>query len=102
MAFPFTDLTSSKKRPALVISPDASNVLQQDVVLAAITSQTGGERHSVTLSIGDFAGGSLPKPSEVKLAKIFTIHSSLVIKKLCSVTEKKRNAVLFSIRQFFA
>ena len=37
--FPFTDLTSSKRRPALVVSPDPFNDGMQDVVLAAITSQ---------------------------------------------------------------
>ena len=38
VSFPFTDLSSSKRRPALVISPDAFNKRGQDVVLAAITS----------------------------------------------------------------
>jgi mRNA interferase MazF len=33
--FPFTDLSSSKRRPALVISPDAFD--DQDIVLAAIS-----------------------------------------------------------------
>lgn len=34
-----TDLTCSKRRPALVISPDSFNAQQQDLVVAAITSQ---------------------------------------------------------------
>ena len=37
--FPFTDLSSTKKRPALVVSPDKFNEHAQDVVLVAITSQ---------------------------------------------------------------
>ena len=37
ISFPFTDLTSSKRRPALVVSPDSFNDAQQDVVLVAIT-----------------------------------------------------------------
>ena len=35
--FPFTDLSSSKRRPALVISPDALNDQMEDVVVAALT-----------------------------------------------------------------
>jgi hypothetical protein len=35
----FFDLSSSKRRPALVISPDAFNDQMEDVVVAAITSQ---------------------------------------------------------------
>lgn len=34
----FTDLTSSKRRPALVLSPDSFNAAGRDLVLAAITS----------------------------------------------------------------
>ena len=37
--FPFTDLSSAKQRPALVVSADAFNVTRDDVLAAAITSQ---------------------------------------------------------------
>ena len=39
VSFPFTDLSSSKRRPALVVSPDSFNEAMQDLVLAAITSR---------------------------------------------------------------
>ncbi len=39
VSFPFTDLSSSKRRPALVVSPDSFNDAGADLVLAAITSQ---------------------------------------------------------------
>lgn len=35
---PFSDLTSSKKRPVVVISNDTYNSKTQDLVVAAITS----------------------------------------------------------------
>ena len=38
--FPFTDLTTTKKRPALVISTDLYNQSQINLIIAAITSQT--------------------------------------------------------------
>jgi PemK-like, MazF-like toxin of type II toxin-antitoxin system len=37
--FPFTDLSATKQRPALVLSPERLNKLRPDLVLAAITSQ---------------------------------------------------------------
>jgi mRNA interferase MazF len=37
--FPFTDLSAIKQRPALVLSPDRSNEVRPDLVVAAITSQ---------------------------------------------------------------
>lgn len=39
VSFPFTDLSSSKRRPALVVSPDPFNERGQDLVVVAITSQ---------------------------------------------------------------
>ncbi|MGD0814812.1 MAG: type II toxin-antitoxin system PemK/MazF family toxin [Verrucomicrobiota bacterium] len=37
--FPFTDLSSTKQRPALIVSSDALNAASDDVLVAAITSQ---------------------------------------------------------------
>ena len=37
--FPFTDFSSSKQRPALVVSADGLNATRDDVLVAAITSQ---------------------------------------------------------------
>ena len=74
--FPFTDLSSSKRRPALVISPDIFNDQMQDLVVAAITSQLAAADHSITIEESDCVDGALPKTSVVKLAKVFTIHSA--------------------------
>jgi mRNA interferase MazF len=99
--FPFTDLSSSRRRPALVISPDAFNDQMQDVVVAAITSQLTTE-HAVSIEQSDCVDGMLPKASVVKLAKVFTIHSTLVIRKLCALREEKLAATLGELRQFFS
>ena len=42
VSFPFTDLTSSKRRPALILSPDPFNSAGEDLVLAAVTSHIHG------------------------------------------------------------
>src|SRR2546428_10329641 len=83
--FPFTDLSSSKRRPALVISPDAFNDQMQDLVVAAITSQLAAD-HAITIEESDCVDGALPKTSVVKLAKVFTIHSTLVTIRLLDQT----------------
>ena len=99
--FPFTDLSSSKRRPALVISPDAFNDQMQDLVVAAITSQLTNE-HALTIEQSDCVDGMLPKTSIVKLAKVFTIHSSLVIKRICGLRSEKLDSVLADLRRFFS
>ena len=66
--FPFTDLSSTKKRPALVVSPDKFNEHAQDVVLVAITSQPS-DSHVVSLDEHDYVDGKLPRTSFVKVSK---------------------------------
>lgn len=99
--FPFTDLTSSKRRPALVISPDGFNDQALDLVVAAITSQISNE-YAVAIEQADCVDGMLPKPSVLKLAKVFTIHSTLVVRRLCGLRKDKLAAVLAELRQFFS
>lgn len=60
VSFPFTDLSSSKRRPALVISPDGFNDQSQDVVLVAITSQTSAD-NAIALRPDDSIDGELPR-----------------------------------------
>ena len=99
VSFPFTDLSSSKRRPALVVSPDTFNQAMQDVVLAAITSQA---TEGLAIEPGDCIDGILPKRSVVKPAKLFTIHTTLVLKKICALRPEKLSAILTEIRQFFS
>ena len=99
---PFTDLTSSKRRPALVLSPDSFNAAGEDLVLAAITSHITGDPNAVHLWRGDFAEGGLPKPSIVKTAKLFTMQASLVAKRIGALRIGKMEEVLPSLRRFFS
>ena len=62
--FPFTDLSSAKQRPALVVSADAFNSIRDDVLVASITSHV-----PTTLAADEFmfpaselAACGLPKP----------------------------------------
>ena len=99
---PFTDLTSSKRRPALILSPDSFNAAGEDLVLAAITSHITADPHAVHLERGDFAQGGLPKISMVKPTKLFTLHASLVAKRICALGIEKIEEVQRSLRGFFS
>jgi len=95
--FPFTDLSATKQRPALVLSPERLNKLRPDLVLAAITSQVPAvlDEDEVLLSTSELGAAGLPKPSIIKLGKIFTIHQGLIRKKLGNIGE----ATLEDVRQ---
>lgn len=101
VSFPFTDLSSSKRRPSLVISPNGFNDQGRDIVLVAITSQTSAG-NAITLRPEDCIDGELPKESFVKVAKIFTMHSTLVLKRLCALRPEKLEDVLRELRGFFS
>ena len=99
--FPFTDLSAIKQRPALVLSPDRSNRVRPDVVVAAITSQipakTGDDE--VLLSGNELKETGLPKQSIIKLSKIFTIHQGLIRKKIGHVSDSRRGEILEKLMQ---
>ncbi len=80
--FPFTDLSTTKQRPALVISKSAYNSATQDVVTCGITSNLENAGYSVLIDNPDLAVGSIPLKSMVKVGKVFTLKQSLILKKL--------------------
>jgi mRNA interferase MazF len=102
--FPFNDLSTTKQRPALVVSPDAWNAAQPDVMLVAITSQMNvapGPQDMVLAPI-DVAAAGLPKPSRVRTTKLFTMHSGLLKRTLGHLPDTTTNTVLTQLRTFFS
>lgn len=89
LPFPFTDLTTTKQRPAVVLSPRMFNESHNDVIVAAITSQVGPSRSAddVTLTDDDLKRGGLLKPSVVKPAKLVTIDQRLIRKRIGRLTD---------------
>ncbi|NIR51113.1 type II toxin-antitoxin system PemK/MazF family toxin [candidate division KSB1 bacterium] len=84
--FPFTNLTTTKKRPALIISPDEYNK-NLDVVIAFITSKLDLEYRIGDYKIQEWEKSNLPKPSMLRM-KFATIDKSIIIKKLGRLSEK--------------
>lgn len=84
VSFPFTDLSSSKQRPAIVISSDKYNNCRDDVIIAAITSQIPPRLSFDEFLIPENAltAAGLPKASVIKLGKVITLHRHLVRKSI--------------------
>jgi mRNA interferase MazF len=80
VAFPFTDLSGIKQRPALIVSADWVNRAGPDCVLVAITSNVPArlKRGELLLSASDLTTAGLPKPSIVRAGKIFTLQQGLI------------------------
>jgi mRNA interferase MazF len=74
--FPFSDLSSSKVRPAVTLA----DVGRGDWVLCQITSNPYGDPHAIPLTAAEFAAGGLLVPSVARPGKLFTASSSLIIR----------------------
>jgi mRNA interferase MazF len=79
--FPFTDGSSSKKRPAIVISSDSYDRSKPDVILIAVTSQVNTDLQFGEALVNDWSAAGLLKPSVIKPV-IATVEKNLVIRKL--------------------
>ena len=93
LPFPFSDLSASKKRPALVISPLDGD----DLILCQITSQLRQDKYSIVLTNFDFKQGNLKVESNIRPNKLFTAERSLIQYKIGSIKDKKLKEVIDSI-----
>ena len=75
LPFPFSDLSQTKRRPALVVATAGGG----EVLLCQITSQNVRDRHAVSLNPGDFQSGSLKKTSNIRPNHIFTADSEIIL-----------------------
>jgi mRNA interferase MazF len=87
--FPFSDLTASKLRPAVVLA----RAEREDWILCQITSKTYGDLRAIQLDISDFASGSLRLTSYARPAKLFTAHTSLVAGKAGELQRMRLTAI---------
>ncbi|MBI2176468.1 type II toxin-antitoxin system PemK/MazF family toxin [Candidatus Woesearchaeota archaeon] len=87
--FPFSDLSASKKRPALVIASLTGN----DLILCQITSKAKFDGYSISLAGADFEKGGLNVPSRIRPNRLFTADNSIILYKAGSLRQGKINEV---------
>jgi mRNA interferase MazF len=86
--FPFTDLSTIKKRPILVLSKTADNQLSEDLVTCAITSKHRNFPYSFAIDNRNIEEGSLPVKSTILISKLFTIERELVVNQIARVDKE--------------
>jgi len=95
LPFPFSDLSSSKKRPALVISSSEFNKKSENVVCCLITSNPAA--FGIKISKKDMESGSLEFESTIKPHRIFTANKSIIYKVLGKLNREKSKLVIKEI-----
>jgi mRNA interferase MazF len=101
---PFTDLSTVKRRPALVVSPDRLHQHLDCVILVPMISRVPSSLGEFHLSVDsrDMARGPLPKRSVLKSNKIFTCHRALVVKRFGRLSRRLAARILARLQQLFA
>ncbi|HEX9062663.1 MAG TPA: type II toxin-antitoxin system PemK/MazF family toxin [Clostridia bacterium] len=92
---PFTDLSSNKKRPVLVLSNNEYNNKTEDIIVAAITSNMTTKEYTVMLCAQDLSEGSLKVDSCIRVDKLYALSQSIVINKF----ETVRSYIMDNVRK---
>jgi mRNA interferase MazF len=85
---PFTDLSSQKRRPVVVISNDAYQQKTKDIVVVAMTSNVRQTDYGFVITTKDLNRGTLNRPSQIRVDKIYTLAQSIIIKTFGQVNDE--------------
>lgn len=104
LSFPFTDLSTTKVRPAVVVSPDSYNSTSQDVVVVLITTNTARRSPFDLLlqkSHPEFLQTGLRYDSAIRTDKIFTLNRRLAVASIGRFGPQLKTDVEKQLRLFF-
>jgi mRNA interferase MazF len=90
--FPFTDQTTSKKRPAVIVSSNAYNQKRPDVIIMAVTSQIESVGYFGDIRIQKWQQAGLLKASVIKPI-LTTVEKALIIRKLGTLADNDQEAL---------
>jgi len=88
--FPFSDLSQSKRRPALIITPLEGD----DAILCQITSKTIKDLYAISIDDSDFEAGSLKQSGNIRPNRLFTADSHIILYRVGHIKNDKLNQVI--------
>ncbi len=91
--YPFSDLTSSKLRPAVVLA----EVSDGDYILCQITTKPYRSRVVIPIEPNMDSKSGLRQLSYVRTEKLFTGHESVIWEQIGSLSEGTQDAIVNSI-----
>jgi mRNA interferase MazF len=95
LPYPYTDLSNTNQRPAVIISKDAVN--KQNYIVAKITSVILWDKFSFPVNPADL-DRELKYPSEVRTNEVFTVSPTIIIKKFASLKKEALKRLTESIK----
>lgn len=91
--FPFSDLSSSKLRPAVMLAHAGG----PDWVLCQITSNPYGDPAAISVTASSFAVGSLDRDSFARPGKLFTAAESIVVRQAGTLTAEAHHDIVTGV-----
>lgn len=88
--FPYSDLTDTKLRPAVVLASAGRG----DFILVQVTSSAYGDPDAISLGSADFLSGSLQRQSYARPGKLFPANSALVRREAGKLTPAALNRII--------
>lgn len=96
--FPFSDLSTAKRRPALVIAA----LTGDDVILCQITSRAVADSYAIPITDSDFATGGLHQDSNVRPNRLFTADSNIILYRVGTLSTTKVREIIAQIVQIIS
>ena len=85
--FPYTDLSASKTRPAVVVSSDIYHATRSELLLAYVSSQISRANSAIDCVLVDWAVAGLLKPSFFR-PKVAAIEPTLVVHRVGTLSNQ--------------
>ncbi len=100
--FPFADLVTAKKRPALLLANTSRSSRYHLATVAMITSQVEALTLNGDVLLADWTAAGLLHPSLVRLAKVATIDAELIDRAVGRLSSRDARAARAAFKQIFA
>ena len=91
--FPFSDLSASKRRPAVVLA----SLVGDDLILSQVTSRNVSDSMSIAIDTIDVISGTLDVASNIRPNKLFTADESIVLYKIGALKADKLETVVTKV-----
>lgn len=91
--FPFSDLSASKLRPAVVLA----TVDRGDWILCQVTSNPYSDLQAIEITGADFSVGTLERTSYARPGKIFTANTSIMDREVGKLSAAKHVAIITGV-----
>ena len=97
LPFPYTNLSTTKRRPALVVA----NLKGDNIILAQITTKRRSDPDMIELKKSDFSEGALKTDSFIMPSIIFTAETSTIEHKAGRLKDAKVKEVEHKLCEIF-